>query len=267
MKRLLFFLVLAFPLFSQQPDCSIPFQFTATGRQPTTGYNAGSLQTGCVGWILTYYATGFSGVSVRLDSADDSSGNPGSWGAFSGTALSASGCTTANPQTATGHGCLMITGANPWVSINVTSVSGSGTITGYAYGCRADHCSALFGVASSPSGGGGGGGSSTPLCNAQVDVTLSGTGYNTVVAASGSTVIKVCNIVWTSSSGGNPSVNTITVAFGSCGGSPTEAFQLAGVTGYTDSFNATLASAAGGALCVKESVANSDHVSITYTQS
>jgi hypothetical protein len=61
-------------------------------------------------------------------------------------------------------------------------------------------------------------------------------------------------------------VNTFTVAFGVCASAPTEALNVAGVTGYTDTFGGTLAGAASAAMCAKESVANSDKVTVTYSQ-
>jgi len=262
MKRFLLTLGLfASFAWAQPPDCSIFFNFTAVGRYPATGFNSGSLQTGCVGWILTYYSTGFTAVSLRLDSADDASGSPAAWGAFAGTVVSTTGCSITNPLTATTHGCLIENGANPWVSVNLQSVTGTGTIVGYAFGCRPDHCSALFGA------GGGGGGSSGPACNLTVEVPLSGTGYVQLVSASGSTQVKVCNIVYGSATMAIvPVVNSLSLAFGNCSAGPTEAVSLPGITAYSDTFNGTLIGPAGAALCAKESVANSDKVTITYSQ-
>lgn len=261
MKYLLLLTLLFVPAsFAQPPDCSIFFTFTAAGRIPAGGFNAGALQTGCVGWILTYYATGFTAVSLRLDSADDASGAPSTWGTFAGTPITAQGCSTSNPLTATSHACLVMNGANPWVSVDLQSVTGSGGITGYAFGCRPDHCAAFF---ATPGTGGGG---ASPFCTLTAEVPLSGTGYTQIVAGSGSTQIKLCNIVYSSSVMGSPAVNTFTVGFGTCSGTVTEAFSLPGITAYADSWNGTLQGTAGAALCAKEATANSDKVTVTYSQ-
>ena len=103
-------------------------------------------------------------------------------------------------------------------------------------------------------------------CPSQAQVALSGTGYTQIVAASGSTVIRVCKVFVTSVSGGNPVVNTFNIAFGTCAGSPTQIFTAGGVTGFDEDFGGSLRSAASGALCVKESTANSDLVTVTYVQ-
>lgn len=103
-------------------------------------------------------------------------------------------------------------------------------------------------------------------CPNSVQVALSGTAYTQIVAASGSTVIRVCKIFVTSASAGSPVVNTFNVAFGACAGTPTQIFTAAGVTGFDEDFGGALRSAASGALCVKESTANSDLVTATYVQ-
>lgn len=261
MKKLLLLSALVSCAFAQgQPDCSIFFNFTASGRFPLGGFNAGALQTGCVGWILTYYSTGFTALSLRLDSADDSGGTPGAWGTFAGTVNPNGGCASGNPLTAITHGCLIMTGANPWVSVDLQSVTGTGSITGYAFGCRPDHCSAFFSA-------GGGGGPSGPPCNLSIEVPLSGTGYTQIIPASGTTAIHVCNVIYSSSTMAvTPVVNSFSLAFGICTGTPTEAFGLGGISAYSDNFAGTLISPAGAALCAKESVANSDKLTVTYSQ-
>lgn len=303
------------------PDCSVPFKFTATGRAPANGFAAGSSQTGCVGWVVVYNATGFSALSLRLESASDSSGVAGSWGAFSGSSVTLTGCGSTNPMTATTQTCLSINGYNPWVSVNLTTVTGTGSITGFLYGCRIDNCAALFQAA----GGGGvtsdvnlkqvnghtteeggtngslavggqaasgaadagnplkvGGSNGTNDYNLKVDsqgnnynflgctntaeVALSGTGYVEIVAGTAAQVIQVCKVLVTSVSGGNPTVNTFSVASAtitSCA-SPTELSLYAGVTGVADDWGGALRSAAGKSICVSESVANSDKVTISY---
>ena len=85
-------------------------------------------------------------------------------------------------------------------------------------------------------------------------------------AQSNSTVISLCNLAVTSASGGVPNVNTFTLAFGTCGSSPTEIENISGVTGYTDQFFGSLAGTAGQAFCMKEATANSDKVFASFLQ-
>jgi hypothetical protein len=104
-------------------------------------------------------------------------------------------------------------------------------------------------------------------CASSVEATLSGTSYNTVIALSGTTVIRVCKVFVTSASMGTPNVNTFTIAAGAdCTMSPTELLNAPGITGMDSDFGGSLRGAAGAALCFKESVGNGDKVTITYTQ-
>ncbi len=62
-----------------QPDCSLSFSFTTTSRYPATGY---SNTTGCTDWILQYSSTGFSALSIEVDSAP--AATTLTWAAFTG---------------------------------------------------------------------------------------------------------------------------------------------------------------------------------------
>jgi len=215
-----------------------------------------------IGWRLNFWYTGFSAATVQLDCApDNGSGAAGSYaacaGAVDGTTNPVS--ISASPQA----GTIALKTYTPHIAVNPTSLTGSGTIHWNLTG--------LFGASNAPttvtsSGGGGGGTTVTTACTGQIETALSGTGYTTIIAASGSTVISLCNIAVTSASGGVPNVNTFTLAFGTCGSSPTEIANIAGVTGYTDQFLGSLAGTAGQAFCAKEAVANGDKILVTYLQ-
>ena len=334
MKKLILIAALfAFPVFAQTvqvaPDCFFFVTYTATAsaitnvngqntsnpRWPQLGY--ANKNNGCVAWTLTYFASGVSALSFRFDSAADNAGVAGTWGAFTGTIVSG-----VNPNTSTTNAFTTWTGYNPWVSTDLTSVTGTGTIQVYAYGCRSLTCAVLISsssgvgtninlvdIAGSPvvsggpagtlgvggpvaagststqnpvvSGGVDGSGSvRVPLvdsqgnqysflgCNSLADVALSGTSYTEIVAGTASQVIRVCKIFVTSSSGGNPNVNTITVASATvttCA-SPTELLNGAGITGIDSDFGGALRSATAASICVKETVANADHVTISYAK-
>lgn len=129
-----------------QQTCTINnLTVTATGRVGT--YNNTSLQ--CSGWRLAYYSQGFSGVSIELDGAPDNNGVPGTW-----AAISASGTCTltgSNPLTATTSGTTLFTNCQfPWISINITTATGTGKIVARANGAG--------GIQASTIGGSGAGG-------------------------------------------------------------------------------------------------------------
>ncbi len=112
----------------------------------------------------------------------------------------------------------------------------------------------------------GGGQYSYLGCDSSAEVALSGTGYTSIVSGVSLQSIHVCKLFVTSASGGNPTVNTFTIGFGTCAGTPTEKVNAAGVTGLDMDFGGSLRSAAADALCVKESVGQSDKVTVTYSQ-
>lgn len=317
-KRFIRFLLFAFlyawfgrdGALGQTPDCKINFTFTATGRQPAAGFTNGTpSEPGCVTWTIVYYSTGFSALSLRLDSAPDASGVAGSWGAFGGTTLAGT-----NPQTTTTQNYFVGQGYFPWMSVNLTTVTGTGSIKGTAYGWKVPsqpYTSATI----TPAGtqdvnliqvGGAAialgqaamagsipvvvasdqtnlpanlkavGGTNIPALNGALptllgcpnssDVALSGTGLTEIVAGVGGQTIYVCKVFVTSVSAGNPTVNTFTISRGtvsSCA-SPTQLALAGGVTGIDSDYGGALRSGSGQSICVSESVANSDRVTITY---
>ena len=155
MRRLLSFLGLASLGFGQtitklNPDCDIPFTFTAALQRSQITGCAQNTQ-GVTFWHLTYKNVGFSPLSMVVQTAPDAGGTPGSWSTF--TALTGS-----NPATST-TGVLAdatFSGYAPWVSVLLSSGTGPGTITGHLYGCRTPGCGG---------GGGGGGGGATQNVN------------------------------------------------------------------------------------------------------
>lgn len=117
-------------------DCQFSGSFTATGRQggptpgsATAGFNNKVL--GCTTWYVVTSNTGFSGVSVALQSAEDSSSSAGSWSNWTGVVV-----TGTNPITATTSAELVVTGFSPWVSLNAATLTGTGRLTYTAYGWK-----------------------------------------------------------------------------------------------------------------------------------
>lgn len=119
------------------PDCIIGFAFNSDGqRSSVTG--CGRNLTGVIDWRVAYFVTGFSAVSVALQSAPDAGGTPGSWTNFGGTIISGT-----NPSTATPQASILASGYFPWVSVTLASSTGSGLVTGVLYGCREPGCGNL----------------------------------------------------------------------------------------------------------------------------
>lgn len=118
-----------------QPDCVIDFVFTAAGQTAGGSGTCGNNVAGVYEWRITYKSTGFSALSLVVQSAPDSSGSPGTWVTFVGSVVGV------NPNTATDQATTDLAGFNPWVRVMLTSKTGTGTITGELYGCRQPGCS------------------------------------------------------------------------------------------------------------------------------
>lgn len=120
---------------AQTPDCVISFNFVNVGdRSSITG--CGHNSQGVVDWRVIYASNGFSAISLRVESAPDSSGSPGTWVSWAGTVVTPG----INPNTSTTQATTEVTGFFPWVSMHLVSASGSGKISGVLYGCRQPGC-------------------------------------------------------------------------------------------------------------------------------
>lgn len=118
-----------------KPDCIIDVTFTAAGQTAGGPGTCGNNINGVYEWRFNYKSTGFSALSVLVQSAPDNAGAPGTWVPFAGTV------TGSNPNTATTQASSNFVGFYPWVRVLLSSVTGSGTITGQLYGCRQPGCS------------------------------------------------------------------------------------------------------------------------------
>lgn len=139
------------------PDCDFSFTFTAAGRStyaslgpagpvggtPPVGYDNRS--EACTTWTLAYSSTGFTVVSIELDEAPDAGGVPGSWVVHPNPAGG-----TALPLTSTSQGQATCYRFFPWLSVNVNTATGVGTIKGRVMGYRpfTDKDASLIGGAS-----------------------------------------------------------------------------------------------------------------------
>ena len=136
MKKLWIGLLLSFPLFSQttviqRPDCILPL-----GLLTTASTNVGPFDnrtTGCNTWAIDYTSFGFTVLSLVVQTAPNATGNvPGSWSTF--TAVTGINPNTATTQAATTFGGT--TSYFPWLRVQLTSVTGTGSVTGVLYGWK-----------------------------------------------------------------------------------------------------------------------------------
>lgn len=127
-----------FPLFAQPPDCTINVTFTAVNQSaPTSPFNGlQNTNAGCTAWSLSVNATpSITAYTVALQSAPNNNGVPGTYVTFANQTL----VTGTNPivvSTSNGSGFVYLQGYNPWVRVQVTALTGTGTINGAAYGWR-----------------------------------------------------------------------------------------------------------------------------------
>jgi hypothetical protein len=172
MKKLLLLLSLSLPAFCQTtqiPDCWQPINTSLLGVQPAYDNST----KGCTLWVFSYASSGFASLSIVVQTAPAIGGaagsvQPGAWSTF--TAV-----TGANPNTSIISAISTFgttTAFFPFVRVNLTAASGSGTIQGVLYGWRI------------PSGGGGGSGcvgtDATPCIVAGPDVAGSPIAGNSV---------------------------------------------------------------------------------------
>lgn len=213
---LLAFTLFAASLYGQQtnvviqPDISFNFgPLTAAG---TVQFLQSTQTFGIRYWRFTYQSTGFSVVSIQLESAPDSAGAPGTWVVMPGSVTAG-----ANPQTALAGGLTSIvvssTSNNPWVRINLATATGTGSISGRVMGYRvnpdggtgcASPCIVIgpdaHGVAPTQNpvqtAGLDGSGNVVPiiLCTLSAVVNVSSMGENQIIALSSGKTIRVCNL-------------------------------------------------------------------------
>lgn len=125
------------------PDCQVLYHFTnRVGDQGIFGQQLinqlpGISQTfdnrslGCSAWTFSYDSEGFSAVNITLQSAAATLGGASTFSAFAGTVVSG-----ANPQTATTSGNYQATGYYPYMAVQLTSFTGTGSINATLIGYK-----------------------------------------------------------------------------------------------------------------------------------
>ena len=120
-----------------RPDCVIVFHFTAALQTFPTSPNDGlnNLSTGCTTWNVSFSSQGFTALNLVLQSAPNTtaSGAPGSYVTY----LNQTVVKGSNPLIGAIAGAsdfAWVVGYNPWVRVELASVTGSGTVDGVALG-------------------------------------------------------------------------------------------------------------------------------------
>jgi hypothetical protein len=122
-----------------RPDCIIDVTLTAAGQSAGGAGTCGVNINGVYEWRLTYKSSGFTALSLIVQSAPPDAGGvctAAAWVAFAGTIE-----TGVNPNTATTSASSSFKGFEPCVRVTLTSKVGTGTVTGQLYGCRSPGCS------------------------------------------------------------------------------------------------------------------------------
>jgi hypothetical protein len=105
------------------PDCAAIFRTTSAKRAVVIDNRTAA----CTEWVVSYSSSGLTGLTVSLESAADSNGSPSAWGTFPG----------ASPSTLVGIGLIAGHNYQPWVSINISGLSGTGFVSGTLSGFKA----------------------------------------------------------------------------------------------------------------------------------
>lgn len=181
MKRFAFLFFLPLMLWGQANwACNFKGSVTLAGAGPSFPNNTAAPQ--CNAFALTWSSTGFSGLTIELQGSDNNS----SWTTFTGSSTVLVGT---NPQS-TLSGAIVVQASSTlaFIRVNVTSVTGTGSISYQIYGGN--------GILPSASAGGGGGGSCGTLGG-----DLSGTcTAATVVGVNGAAVPASATLTGTNSS-------------------------------------------------------------------
>lgn len=211
-----------------QPNCSQALTITSAAAQTAVhSPSSGTGTSGCNTWTLTWSVTGFTAVTVQLEGSQDGS----TFSALSGTSVILVGANPTSWTTSTGsNGNIIVARAYfPYVRVNITAVTGSGSISTYLLGYSGT-------TASTATGSGGGGGSTS------FDKITSGTNTTaTMTVGTGATMA-------TSGTGMLTANGIRTYTVGTLPGSPATG-QQAYVTDGTSATDCTAGSGSNKVLC------------------
>jgi len=115
------------------PDCQFFFTLSTASSLPT-GSGFDNRQQGCSTWAMSYVNSGFTGLTVTLQSAPNNAGSAGTFAA--GFPVQQTSISGSNAITDTTGGFWWVQGTNAFVRVNLSGLSGSGVVNGAVYGWR-----------------------------------------------------------------------------------------------------------------------------------
>lgn len=147
------------------PDCVVFLNNLTTAQSVPSGNGFDNRFIGCSSWTLQYQSVGFTGLTLTFQSSVGSV-TPTSFTTYTGTvATGAAAMTSTTGEISTYTNGIVVT---PWVRVNLSGLTGAGTLNGVLYGYKTGY-----------TGGGGGGGSTscpgtvgTPCIVAQATASL-----------------------------------------------------------------------------------------------
>lgn len=106
------------------PDAIFPFKFSATGVSPAFD----NRKVGCTTWHMWYWEpTQFTTNSIQPEGAPDAGGSAGAFVVWPASQV----LTQTLPLTANTFSQVTFTGFQPWVHVNLSATTGSGSIQGF----------------------------------------------------------------------------------------------------------------------------------------
>lgn len=234
----------------QRPDCFLPLGLISTVSAGASVGPFDNRTTGCNTWVLDYSATGFSALSLLVQTASNSTSPPVAWATFTAT-------TGANPNTTiTQNTTTFGSSASffPWVRVQLTSKTGTGSISGVLYGWKTPPLASVSIAANSSVNVSQLGGVSVSDCDQQALFNLSGSGNTQIIAASGTTTIRICHISFSTTAAED--VKLVRGTGANCVTGPTDVTGLyKGVVSMALDFEpwGPLKGAASGAICLNQS--------------
>ena len=164
-------------------DCVVNFQITAQGGTGPAFGAFDNRQIGCGSWQLQYSNSGFTAVTMTIQSSLDG---------VTFTTLAGTATYGTNPLTSTTAASALITstGANfaPYVRVIATTATGTGTIRGVLLGYRA------LGTAGTAPAAPTGGVVVQTGCTLQQLFNLAASGNTRIINAGGTGTVRICEI-------------------------------------------------------------------------
>ena len=194
------------------PDCQFFFSLTAANQFLPGGNGFDNRQQGCTSWNFSYVNSGFTGLTVTVQSAANNNGAAGSWG--TGFAIQQNTVSGSNAASDTTGGFWWVQGTNAFVRVILTNLTGSGVVNGAVYGWR---------IPNAASAGGGGGGITCLSGDVAAGsgggcTTATVVGLETVPFCSGYTPTNGQFVQYTTGGSPNPCYTAATASGGGGGG-------------------------------------------------